>query len=173
MDTQTFAGLRAPPHPVSGRICYWFCNDLASGWIGNPALSDRHESKVLDEILSSGTFSESALLAKRTDGQRPHGPAGNGDTMNSPILTAPARAFDARKSQREPGHLRQPGVEDDPAESLSMTARPSTRSLSMSCNASAKDERRRLTSSRTWRIRFGSTRSRECPSRPMWDAAMP
>jgi hypothetical protein len=51
MDTQTFAGLRAPPHPVSGRSYYYFCDDLASGWIGDPALSGRQNSYVLDEIL--------------------------------------------------------------------------------------------------------------------------
>ena len=47
-----FATLRAPPRPVAGRQARTFFNDLASGWIGDPALAGRERSPVLDELLS-------------------------------------------------------------------------------------------------------------------------
>ncbi|SDX71160.1 hypothetical protein [Roseicitreum antarcticum] len=53
MNAHTFASIQASPHPVSGRLHYHFCDDLASGWIGDPALSGRENSPVLDEILSN------------------------------------------------------------------------------------------------------------------------
>lgn len=53
MNAHTFASLRSPPHPVSGRLHHHFCDDLASGWIGDPTLSGRGKSDVLDEILSN------------------------------------------------------------------------------------------------------------------------
>lgn len=53
MNAHTFASMRAPPHPVSGRLHYHFCDDLASGGIGDPTLSGRESSPVLNEILSN------------------------------------------------------------------------------------------------------------------------
>lgn len=53
MNAHTFASMLSPPHPVSGRLNHHFCDDLASGWIGDPALSGRENSPVLDEILSN------------------------------------------------------------------------------------------------------------------------
>lgn len=50
-NAHSFAALQAPPFPKSGLCYYHFCNDLASGWIGDPALSGRAKSPVLDEIL--------------------------------------------------------------------------------------------------------------------------
>jgi len=46
-------GIRTSPHPVSGRLQHHFCVDLASGWIGDPALSGRENLPVPDEILSN------------------------------------------------------------------------------------------------------------------------
>lgn len=53
MSTQSFASLRAPPHPVFGRSMEHFSYDLASGWIGDPAISSRTRSPVFDELLSN------------------------------------------------------------------------------------------------------------------------
>lgn len=69
MNAHTFASLRSPPHPVSGRLHYHFCDDLASGWIGDPALSGRESSPVLDEILSNfhvGHVLRISILRDRT-----------------------------------------------------------------------------------------------------------
>lgn len=52
-NAYSFAGLRRPPHPVSGRSHYHFSDDLASGWIGDPALSGREASPLFDELFSN------------------------------------------------------------------------------------------------------------------------
>jgi hypothetical protein len=46
-DAHSFAGARLPPQPVSGRKLDALCLDLASGWIGDPALSGRDSTPVL------------------------------------------------------------------------------------------------------------------------------
>lgn len=48
-----FAGLHRPPRPAFGRTLESFCIDLASGWVGDPLLSGRPPSPVLDELLSN------------------------------------------------------------------------------------------------------------------------
>lgn len=53
VDMHGFAGTRLPPAPANGRRLEEFCLDLASGWIGDPALSGRESSPVLDEVLSN------------------------------------------------------------------------------------------------------------------------
>jgi hypothetical protein len=69
MNAHTFASLRAPPHPVSGRLHYHFCNDLASGWIGDPTLSGRESSPVLDEILSNFNVGHVLRISISRDGK--------------------------------------------------------------------------------------------------------
>lgn len=53
VDMHRFAGTRLPPAPLNGRRLDAFCQDLASGWIGDPALSGMESSPVLDEVLSN------------------------------------------------------------------------------------------------------------------------
>jgi hypothetical protein len=53
VNAHSFAGLRRPPHPVTGREHDHFSDDLASGWIGDPALSSRETSPILDEVFSN------------------------------------------------------------------------------------------------------------------------
>lgn len=50
-DAHSFAGARLPPAPVRGRRLRPFCLDLASGWIGDPALSGIESSPIMDEVL--------------------------------------------------------------------------------------------------------------------------
>lgn len=52
-DAHGFAGACLPPAPVSGRRLKAFCQDLASGWIGDPALAGREPSAILDEVMSN------------------------------------------------------------------------------------------------------------------------
>ena len=52
-NAHSFSGLRHPPHPISGRSHYRFADDLASGWIGDPALSGRQTSPIMDEVFSN------------------------------------------------------------------------------------------------------------------------
>ncbi len=59
-DMHSIAGGRLPPRPTRGRLFNDFCLDLASGWIGDPALSGQAPSKLLDDFQS--TFSISHLL---------------------------------------------------------------------------------------------------------------
>lgn len=59
-DMHSIAGGRLPPRPARGRLFNDFCLDLASGWIGDPALSGLKPSKLLDDFQS--TFSISHLL---------------------------------------------------------------------------------------------------------------
>lgn len=56
-DMHSFAGGRLPPSPVRGRLMDDFCLDLASGWIGDPALSGQTASPLLDELMSMFTIS--------------------------------------------------------------------------------------------------------------------
>lgn len=53
MSSFTLASTRSAPHPLYGRRLDQFCQDLASGWIGDPALSGRTDSPVFNEILSN------------------------------------------------------------------------------------------------------------------------
>ena len=60
VNAHTFASFLRPPHPISGRMLYHFADDLASGWVGDPALSGREKSLVMDEVL--GTFTINHVL---------------------------------------------------------------------------------------------------------------
>ncbi len=51
LPTLMIAGMLNPPRGVSGRFLDWFCDDLVSGWIGDPALSGRGASRVLEDAL--------------------------------------------------------------------------------------------------------------------------
>lgn len=51
VDMHGFAGTRLPPAPLNGRRLDAFCRDLASGWIGDPALSGREASPLLDALM--------------------------------------------------------------------------------------------------------------------------
>lgn len=68
MSAHTFASMHSPPHPVSGRLHYHFCDDLASGWIGDPALSGRESSPVLDEILTNFSVGHVLRISISRDG---------------------------------------------------------------------------------------------------------
>lgn len=46
-----FSGLRAPPRAPAGRLLEHFSNDLACGWIGDPAPSGLQASQLLDALL--------------------------------------------------------------------------------------------------------------------------
>lgn len=52
-DAQSIAGQRLPPAPVRGRRLDAFCQDIASGWTGDPALSGIESSAVLDEVMTN------------------------------------------------------------------------------------------------------------------------
>ncbi len=56
-DMHSIAGGRLPPKPTRGRLWDDFCLDLASGWIGDPALSGLTPSKLLDEFLVMNSVS--------------------------------------------------------------------------------------------------------------------
>ncbi len=44
---------RATPAPVRGRRLDAFCQDLASGWTGDVALSGMESSAILDEVMTN------------------------------------------------------------------------------------------------------------------------
>lgn len=52
-DAHSIAGQRLPPAPVRGRRLDTFCQDLASGWTGDPALSGMESSAILDEVMTN------------------------------------------------------------------------------------------------------------------------
>lgn len=68
MSSFTLASTRSPPHPVYGRRLDQFCHDLASGWIGDPALSGRTDSPVFDELLSNFHVGPVLRIAIRQEG---------------------------------------------------------------------------------------------------------
>lgn len=51
IDANRVAGARNVPLPVFGRSLDDFCLDLASGWIGDSALSGREQSSLLDPMM--------------------------------------------------------------------------------------------------------------------------
>ena len=53
INSSSLASLRYPPRSHYARRLDLFCHDLASGWIGDPILSGREPSPVLDEIFSN------------------------------------------------------------------------------------------------------------------------
>lgn len=68
MNSFGLTALRYPPHPIYGRRLDLFCEDLASGWIGDPMLSGRESSPVLDELLSNfhvGRILRISILRRR------------------------------------------------------------------------------------------------------------
>lgn len=52
-DMASLAGSRTSPTPRNGRGLMDFSVDLASGWIGDPALSGASENPVMDELLTN------------------------------------------------------------------------------------------------------------------------
>ena len=52
-DAHSIAGQRHPPAPIRGRRLDAFCQDLASGWTGDPALSGMEGSPFLDELMTN------------------------------------------------------------------------------------------------------------------------
>jgi len=68
MNSFTLASTRSPPHPVYGRRLDQTCHDLASGWIGDPALSGRESSPVFDEILGNFHVGRVLRIAIRQEG---------------------------------------------------------------------------------------------------------
>jgi hypothetical protein len=64
-NAHSFAGFQRAPHPVVGRTFFHFADDLASGWIGDPVLSGRTESPVLDEVMM--TFAVNQVLRIRIE----------------------------------------------------------------------------------------------------------
>ena len=65
VNAHSFAALRRPPHPVLGHAYFHFTTDLVSGWIGDPVLSGREETPVLDEVMM--TFSVHHVLRLRIE----------------------------------------------------------------------------------------------------------
>jgi hypothetical protein len=59
------AGMTKPPYPSRARGLTHFAYDLASGWIGDPALSGRGQSPMLNEFL--GFFDVAHLLRVRIE----------------------------------------------------------------------------------------------------------
>lgn len=53
IDMNSFGGTRVAPAPLRGRHLEAFCQDLASGWIGDPALSGLHDQKLLNEFMTT------------------------------------------------------------------------------------------------------------------------
>ena len=52
-DAHSVAGQRLPPAPVRGRTLDALCQDLASGWTGDAALSGMESSPILDEVMTN------------------------------------------------------------------------------------------------------------------------
>lgn len=61
--------VRLPPAPVRGRRLDAFCQDLASGWTGDPALSGMESSAILDEVMTN--FQISHILRIRIVRENP------------------------------------------------------------------------------------------------------
>lgn len=53
IDMNSFSGTRLPPEPLRGRRLDALCQDIASGWFGDPALSGLHPSSLLDEFMKT------------------------------------------------------------------------------------------------------------------------
>lgn len=68
-DAHSIAGQRLPPVPVRGRRLDALCQDLASGWIGDPALSGMESSVILDEVMTN--FQISHVLRIRVVNENP------------------------------------------------------------------------------------------------------
>ena len=52
-DMVGVGGSRISPAPRNGRGLMDFCVDLASGWVGDPALSGANENPIMGELLSN------------------------------------------------------------------------------------------------------------------------
>jgi hypothetical protein len=68
LAAQDLAATRRPPLSLRGRQLDAFCHDLASGWIGDPALSGRHPSRLLDDMLAVCHVRQILRIVVQTDG---------------------------------------------------------------------------------------------------------